>query len=149
MRLEGLPFGTNVAENFKTLLIPFISPCQDGRKDDNEEAVGEVGHGWVSWLQAALELAKNHDDSKGTERDGTGQAICEFPILDEEDDLVKGAAVGGTGVLDDLGKTHLGNELIDKNDDTDGADKTSQEGAAQNAVQEAEPEEASHQNNCS
>jgi hypothetical protein len=44
---------------------------------------------------------------------------------------------------------HLGNELIDEDDYTNGADEASQEGTAENIVQEAESEDTSDKNECS
>lgn len=68
-------------------------------------------------------------------------------ILDQVDEFGQGASVSGaTGiVLDEVAQTGLGNELVDENDDANGADETTQEGTTQHTVKKAESEKASKQ----
>jgi len=66
-------------------------------------------------------------------------------VAEEEDGLVDGASMRDL-VSREPRQTHLRNELVDKDDHTNGADEASQEGSAKNVVQEAESEEARYQN---
>jgi hypothetical protein len=45
-------------------------------------------------------------------------------------------------------KAHLRNELVNEDDHTNGTDEASKKRSTQNIVQEAEPEDASHQDEC-
>lgn len=66
-------------------------------------------------------------------------------VAEEEDHFVDGASVRHL-VGRKSRQAHLRNELVDKDDHTNGADEASQEGSAKNVVQEAKSEEARHQN---
>ena len=86
-------------------------------------------------------IPEEHDNEEGSEGHGTCESMSASNIAKEKDDFVQ-----ATAVRDLIGsqscEPHLGNELVYKNDYTDGADEASQKGSAQDIVQETESEEA-------
>jgi len=86
-------------------------------------------------------IPKEHDDEKGSEGHGTCESMGASDIAKEKDDFVQAAAVGHL-ISSQSCEPHLGNELVYKDDYTDGADEASQKGSAQDIVQETKPEEA-------
>jgi len=92
-------------------------------------------------LKPLLQEAADHDDAERAEGDGAREAVRLLNVARDEDDLVGGATVRGAAgvVLDERAEPKFRDELIDEDDDADGADETTEEGTGEDAVEEAEP----------
>jgi hypothetical protein len=90
-------------------------------------------------------VPEEHDDEEGSERHGTGESMGLSKTAKKEDNFVQATAmrhlIGGQAC-----EPHLGNELVYKDDNTNGANEASQKGPAQDVVQEAESKEAGDKN---
>jgi len=89
-------------------------------------------------------IPEEHDDEEGSEGHGTCESMGASNIAEEKDDFVQAAAVGYL-VSSQSCEPHLGNELVYKDDYTDGADEAAQEWPAQDIVQETKSKEACDQ----
>lgn len=140
---ERRPLRLDITQDVQPAGLPLKLPREDRRKHDDEEAVGDVGHPVHARLQPALDLAQHEDDGDGAETDSAGQLVRFAAVAEEEEDLVEAGTVAGAGGVRGGGvEAHFGDELVDDDDDADGADEAAEEGAGEDGVEEAEAAEA-------
>lgn len=158
--------GLDSSENLNTLVLPVELPAQNGRHDNDEEAVGNVGDSGKPGLEAILcftktwlearqvseppsrNLPTDHDEEKADSSNGKGQPMSLVNVANHELDLLDRATVAHTRLVGQLSESKFGNQLVDSNDEADGTDEAAQERLAEHAIQKPKSCEAGNENHC-
>jgi hypothetical protein len=119
----------DLAQHGHARLVPLVPVGQEGRQHHDDEAVRDIRHAGVPRLQAAFDLAADHDDREARGGHGKRQRVDLVQVPANEGELVDAAGVVDVGVVGQPLQAELGNQLVDGDDHADRADEAAEEGA--------------------
>jgi hypothetical protein len=90
-------------------------------------------HSWQGKEES--ELPADHNDTKGSKRHRSCERMSRSCMLKQEDYLVQTASMrDSTNFCCEVSQTHLGYQLVDKDHDSNGTDKSSQKRSTEDIV---------------